>query len=432
VARVDSQPTTLSTPSRLDGHEALITAGGAGTRLLPFSKEIPKEMFPMICSDRDGSLILKPLIQAIFEQLHAAGVRSFYIVVGRGKRAIEDHFSVDSGLLEYLDKDGKAWKSLAEFYEKIRSSNLVFLNQAEPRGFGDAVLLGRPVIRGNFLLQAADTFIQSAGDRYLHRLETAHRKYRAAATVLFRDVPDPRAYGVLEGIRLEDGVLRITSAVEKPRAPKSNHAIMPVYVFTDRIFDALSSVPPGKNGELQLTDAIQELIVAGETVIGVRLGSDEVALDIGSPETMVDALRLALQSVDINGSDVLALGETPLVTAVAGAEAARSHPEVGTRTGRRASERPRGHGSPSGTNDERVRIKQVARWLSTLYASLLRPPWQSRTRGWRPAGIARRSWENLFRRDDPGPLDPVGVEPSALSPIDPPETGFTDRVPTMK
>src|SRR5256885_6917304 len=76
----------------LDGYTALITAGGIGTRLLPFSKEIPKEMLPIIAHDRDDSLELKPLVQAIFEQLFSAGIRTFYIVVGRGKRAIEDHF----------------------------------------------------------------------------------------------------------------------------------------------------------------------------------------------------------------------------------------------------------------------------------------------------------------------------------------------------
>ena len=285
----------------LSGYEALITAGGIGTRLLPFSKEIPKEMFPIVAYDPNNSLQLKPVVQAIFEQLYTIGVRSFYIVVGRGKRAIEDHFSPDPGFLAILNRKGGVPKTLLDFYEKIGSSNLAFLNQPEPRGFGDAVLLGRPLIRGNFIVQAADTFILSDGDEYLNRLAEMHQKYHASATILLQDVPDPRQYGVVEGNYLEEGILRITSAVEKPETPKTNHAIMPVYIFTDEIFNALSRIEPGRDGELQLTDAIQRLITTRKRVIGVKLRSNELRLDLGSPETMIEALKLSLKYVDAKG-----------------------------------------------------------------------------------------------------------------------------------
>src|SRR5437773_10629028 len=109
-------------PASLESYPALITAGGIGTRLLPFSKEIPKEMLPIIAHNGDDALQLKPLVQAIFEQLYMAGVRSFYFVVGRGKRAIEDHFSPDSGFLEVLEKIGRAPASMSDLYGKIRSS----------------------------------------------------------------------------------------------------------------------------------------------------------------------------------------------------------------------------------------------------------------------------------------------------------------------
>ncbi len=297
---------TSRTP-RLGEYRALITAGGIGTRLLPFSKEIPKEMFPIFTYEGNGSLQLKPLVQSIFEQLHSAGVRSFYFVVGRGKRAIEDHFCPDPGFLRYLESKGNLG-SLSDFYEKIKSSNLAFLNQLEPLGFGDAVLLGRPLITGDFIVQAGDTFIVSKRDEHLGRLAMIHRRYRAAATILLQEVPDPRQYGVVEGSPLEDGVLRIRSAVEKPELPKSNCAILPVYIFTGAIFDALSETEPGKNGELQLTDAIEKLVLADKPVIGVKLRSDELRLDLGSPETIIEALKLSLMHADAQGNERLETG----------------------------------------------------------------------------------------------------------------------------
>src|SRR5437667_12785894 len=118
VTNLHSQSTREPAGSNhLDRYTALITAGGIGTRLLPFSKETPKEMLPIIAHDGDDSPELKPLVQAIFEQLYSAGVRDFYIVVGRGKRAIEDHFSPDPRFLAYLEKNRRVQKAMSDFYE---------------------------------------------------------------------------------------------------------------------------------------------------------------------------------------------------------------------------------------------------------------------------------------------------------------------------
>src|SRR3989442_14631251 len=200
---------------------------------------------------------------------------------------------------------------MSDFYEKLRSSKLVFLNQPEPRGFGDAVLLGQSMIDGPFIVQAADTFILSDGYEYLERLTAVHRKYGASATVLLREVPHPQNYGVVEGDYVEPGVLQITSAIEKPSAPRTNHAIMPVYVFTDEIFKALSSTGPGRGGEVQLTDAIQRLVLAGKKVLGVLLQGDELMLDLGSPETMIEALKLSLHYADEKGVAAREAAEKP-------------------------------------------------------------------------------------------------------------------------
>ena len=174
----------------------------------------------------------------------------------------------------------------------------MFLNQPESLGFGDAVRLGEPFVKGTFIVQAGDTFILSDDNEYLKRLDEMHHKYRASATILLQDVPDPRQYGVVEGQELEDGVVRITSAQEKPETPKTNQAIMPIYVFTEAIFRALSRTNPGVGNELQLTDAIQKLIATGKNVIGVKLRDNELRLDLGSPETMLEALKLSLGYVE--------------------------------------------------------------------------------------------------------------------------------------
>src|SRR5436309_15841694 len=110
----------------MDGYTALITAGGIGTRLLPFSKEIPKEMLPIIAHDRDGSLELKPLVQAIFEQLFSAGIRNFYIVVGRGKRAIEAPFPPDRGFREFLERNSSLPRGMPDSIERETPSKWAF------------------------------------------------------------------------------------------------------------------------------------------------------------------------------------------------------------------------------------------------------------------------------------------------------------------
>jgi UTP--glucose-1-phosphate uridylyltransferase len=280
----------LSAPSEL---KVVITAGGIGTRLLPFSKEIPKEMSPIILADDGASLQVKPIIQAIFEQLYRRKLRDFFIVVGRGKRAIEDHFTPDWAFLDDLKKKGKSDGNLEDFYLKIRGSNLVFVSQPEPLGFGDAVLRARPYISGEFLLHAGDTYIISEHDSFLKRLVSVHAKFKADATILLQEMKDPRPYGVVAAEKMGDGVVRIRGAVEKPEKPKSNLAILPVYIFNRRIFDALAKIRPGKGGEVQLTDGIQELVRQGERVVGVKLSKADLRLDIGSPETLMEALELS-------------------------------------------------------------------------------------------------------------------------------------------
>ncbi len=274
----------------MGGFKAVLTAGGTGTRLLPFSKEIPKEMSPLITGDSGSSVQVKPMIQAIYEQLYSEGVRDFLVVVGRGKRAIQDHFTPDQAFVDFLSKKGKGSNGLAEYYEKLKASNIVFVSQPEPLGFGDAVLRARPYISGSFLVHAGDTFILSSD--HLARMVEVHASHDADATILLQDVPDPRQYGVVVGEDVGEGVMRIEAAEEKPAKPKTNTAIMPIYFFKETLFPYLSSAKPGRNGEVQLTDAIQSLCLSGK-VMGVKLRDDELRLEIGSPETLMEALQLS-------------------------------------------------------------------------------------------------------------------------------------------
>jgi len=270
--------------------KAVLTAGGVGTRLLPFSKEIPKEMSPVIVREKDGTVQVKPIIQAIYEQLFDEGIRDFLVIVGRGKRAIHDHFTPDEGFIETLLNKVKGRNGLSAFYDKLRSSNMVFVSQPEPLGFGDAVLRAKPYVSGSFLVHAGDTLILPPD--YLSRLAKVHSEYDADVTVLLQDVEDPTQYGVVTGADLSKGVTRIASAEEKPDRPRSRTAIAAIYLFKDSIFRLMAGAKPGKGGEIQLTDSIQNLCASGK-VMGVKLRADELRLDIGSPETLMDALRLS-------------------------------------------------------------------------------------------------------------------------------------------
>ncbi|RLG03970.1 MAG: hypothetical protein DRN54_01980 [Thaumarchaeota archaeon] len=273
--------------------KAVITAAGLGTRLLPTTKEIPKEMLPIFTRGACGELLLKPLIQLIFEQLFDVGIRDFFFIVGRGKRAIEDHFTIDSGFLELLREKGKDCYAdeLESFYRKIDESNIVFLNQPEPKGFGDAVLRARNLIDETFMVHAGDTYIVSEDLEHIKLLFHAHERWDASATLLVMEVANPRPYGVVGGELAEENVLRVGRLEEKPEEPWSKLAILPLYVFETEIFDVLAETPLGKGGELQLTDGIAGLLKRGGRVMAVKLPEGAPRLDIGNPEGLWEAME---------------------------------------------------------------------------------------------------------------------------------------------
>ena len=225
------------------------------------------------------------------------------MVVGRGKRAIEDHFTPDGEFLQQLVDAGKSTGGLASFYHKLSASNISFINQPRPLGFGDAVLRTERYVSDPFLVHAGDTYIISEDHSHLKRLTEMCLKYSADVAILLEEVRDPRPYGVVVGDDLEEGVIEIRKAVEKPKTYVSNMAIMPVYIFGSSIFEALSNVQAAPGKELNLTDAMQILISEGKKVIGVNLKSSEIRLDIGSADTLMETLRISSERLaTLNGN----------------------------------------------------------------------------------------------------------------------------------
>jgi UTP--glucose-1-phosphate uridylyltransferase len=265
-------------------NKAIVPAAGLGTRLLPATKEQPKEMLPIFSLGPNNRSQLKPLLQLIFEQLCDLGLRRFCFIIGRGKRAIEDHFTQDYGFTNSLRIRNKlsSIRDLERFYRRLDGSTIVWLNQPEPRGFGEAVLRGRPFIgQDEFLVHAGDTYVISKGGQHLKRLTEVHSRLRSEATFLVEEMEDP----------IERGLYQVKTIEEKPERPPSKLAVVPIYAFTPKIFEELARTKPGKGGEIQLTDAIQSLVAAERKVYAVQLKASEVKIDIGNPETYWQALK---------------------------------------------------------------------------------------------------------------------------------------------
>ena len=276
--------------------KAVIPAAGLGTRLLSVTKEQPKEMLPVFAKSRNGDLCLKPIVQLVFEQLYEVGFREFCFIVGRSKRAIEDHFTPDFAYVSLLDKKGKEGPAadLEAFYKMVDGSTVVWVNQPEPRGFGDAVLKAKS-FTGNdrFMVHAGDSQFISKNAEHLRRVIRMSEESKADALFLSMEVEDPTRFGIVEGETRSDGLLKVNRLVEKPAKPASKLAIMPVYVFDSNIFRALEATKAGFAGELQLTDGIQKMVDWNLNVYTTKVESSEIWLDIGSPDLYWQAQSLS-------------------------------------------------------------------------------------------------------------------------------------------
>jgi UTP--glucose-1-phosphate uridylyltransferase len=276
--------------------KVVIPAAGLGTRLFPATKEQPKEMLPIFSKTVQGDMCVKPVVQLVFEQLYEVGLREFCYVVGRGKRGIEDHFTPDLNCIKTLADMGKNGlaSDLEVFYEKLEKSKIMWVNQPEPKGFGNAVLMAQPFVQNEeCLIHAGDSAIISKNMDYLKKLIDAYERLKADAAFIVLEIDNPKQYGIVEGAEVEEGIIKVKRVVEKPEKPATNLAILAMYIFKPVIFRALQETKPGKNGEIQLTDAIQKLIDWNMKVYAVKLPKTYSHLDIGSPERYWEALELS-------------------------------------------------------------------------------------------------------------------------------------------
>ena len=238
--------------SRTEVRKAILPAAGLGTRFLPATKASPKEMLP---------LVDKPLIQYAVEEAVASGIEDIIVITGRGKRAIEDHFDRSVELEENLKGNGKG-QLLSQIRHISNLANFCYVRQSEALGLGHAVLCAQHLIGDEpFAVMLGDEIIDAPVPS-LAQLIHIYKK-RHGAVLGIQEVPhhEVNRYGIVSPDRVSDGLYKVADLVEKP-APSdapSNLAVIGRYVLPPEIFPILRRTKPGKNGEIQLTDALREL-----------------------------------------------------------------------------------------------------------------------------------------------------------------------------
>jgi len=233
--------------------KAIIPAAGLGTRFLPATKASPKEMLP---------LVDKPLIQYAVEEAVASGIEDIIIITGRGKRAIEDHFDRSFELEENLKGNGKA-QLLKDIRRISELANFCYVRQAEALGLGHAVLCAQHLIANEpFAVILGDEVIDAKVPALAQLIEVFGKGTGAVLGVKKVRREEVRQYGIIAARRMGAGLYRVTDMVEKP-APEdapSRYAVIGRYVLSPEIFPILERTAPGKNREIQLTDALRLLL----------------------------------------------------------------------------------------------------------------------------------------------------------------------------
>lgn len=268
--------------------KCLFPVAGYGTRFLPATKSMPKEMLPVVN---------KPLIQYAVEEAMEAGINKMGFITGRGKRAIADYFDNNYELEHEIAGSSKA-ENLNDINKVMDDGQFIFMRQREMLGLGHAILTGEPII-GNepFAVILADDLCvapltQTPNNtvlRAMSQLIELYNQYQCCI-VAIEEVPksDTASYGIISGEEIAPGIYEVSDMVEKPKpedAP-TNMAIIGRYVLTPQIFDYLRQTKPGTNGEVQITDALKQ-VAKEERVIAVKFSGKR--FDCGSVEGFVQA-----------------------------------------------------------------------------------------------------------------------------------------------
>ena len=270
--------------------KAVITAAGWGIRFLPITKAQPKEMLP---------LVDKPLIQYSVEEAINSGIEQIILVTALGKRAIEDYFDRSFELEYVLEQKGEIMR-LQEIRELSNLVNICYIRQKEQLGLGHAILTAKEIIGEEpFAVLLTDDIVDSQVP-VLKQMVEVYEQYKTNIVAVERvNSQDTKKYGIIEPKKLSGNIYQVLSLTEKPepaQAP-SNLAVVGRYILMPQIFDVLEVTPPGKNQEIQLTDALQ-LLLRQQTVLAYEF--EGVRYDTGTPLGWLKAIiAFALKHPDI-------------------------------------------------------------------------------------------------------------------------------------
>ncbi len=270
--------------------KAVIPAAGFGTRFLPATKSQPKEMLPIVDT---------PVIQYVVEEAVQAGITDLLMIIGKGKRSIEEHFDRSFQLERQLESQGKTTE--LEAMRRISElADIHFVWQKEMRGLGDAVYCARHHVNNEpFVILLGDTVMDAPKPAALQLVELYQRLQ--APVILLEEVEPKKVslYGIIDGEEVEPGVYRIQDLVEKPKPQKapSRLAIASRYLLTPDIMDYIGKVPPGRNGEIDLTEPLRSLVKT-RPVYGLKLQGRRC--DIGNKDGFVRTnIEFALKREDM-------------------------------------------------------------------------------------------------------------------------------------
>lgn len=268
--------------------KCLFPVAGYGTRFLPATKAMPKEMLP---------IVNKPLVQYGVEEALEADLVEIGFVTGRGKRSIADHFDLSYELEHQIAGTSKE-KYLTSIREVMDRAMFSYTRQNEMRGLGDAILNGRRLIGDQpFGVVLSDDLCIADGEGVLAQMVKLYRQFRCSI-VAIQEVPkeDISKFGVIQGEQIKDNLFQVTDMIEKPKPEEAptNLAIIGRYILTPDIFDIIENTPPGKNGEVQITDALLTQAKNG-CVMAYKFHGRR--FDCGSVEGFVDATNYVYENI---------------------------------------------------------------------------------------------------------------------------------------